>query len=250
MSQLRQISPRDLEGLSAYVDGRLPPVEAAALQRRLERDSQLRGALEDLRRTVSLLHSLPKVPVPRSFALTPDMIGRPAVRWYPVLQLGTALAGLAFVVVVGFDALAQNQRSLAARVLSGEAEAPAAESETGGVSLFGAEAATGTPLGTTAPAADMLTLQATPEALAPMAAAPTSCPSCPREAAGTAAAGAQKAYPTPTSVPLAPEEGPVVDESRPVQPGISAVRAVEILLALLALAFAGLALRLRRRGPV
>jgi hypothetical protein len=250
MSQLRQVSPRDLEGLSAYVDGQLTPAEAAALERRLEHDSQLRGALQELRQTVSLLRSLPSVPLPRSFALTPEAIGRRPVRWYPVLQLGTALAGLAFVVVIGFDALAQNQPGLAARVLSGGAQAPAAESETGAVSLFAA-AGTATPAGTAAAAAeDMLAVQATPEALPPMAAAPTSCPACPREADGTAAADAQKAYPTPTSIPLGQEEGPTVSASRPEPAGISAMRAVEIVLAVLTLVLAFFTLRFRRRGAV
>src|SRR3990172_7016356 len=199
MSQLRQISARDLEGLSAYVDGRLAPAEAAALERRLERDPQLRGALEELRQTVSVLHSLPQMPVPRSFALTLDLIGRRAVRWYPVLQLGTALAGLAFFVVIGLDAVAQRQLDLAVGGLAAEVPAPAADSEAGAVSLFAA-AGTATPAETAAAAAeDMLAVQATPEALPPLA-APTSCPACPREADATAAAEAQKVYPTPTSM--------------------------------------------------
>src|SRR4030066_318840 len=124
MSHFRQISRRDLERLSAYMDGRLAPAEAAALERRLEDDAQLRGALQELRQTVGLLRFLPSRPVPRSFALTPEAIGRRAVRWYPVLQLGTALAGLAFVAVIGLDALAQNQPGLAGRLLSGGAAAP------------------------------------------------------------------------------------------------------------------------------
>ena len=253
MSQIRQVSRRDLEGLSAYMDGRLAPAEAAALERRLEHDAQLRGALQELRQTVTLLRSLPSIPLPRSFTLSPEGIGRRAVRWYPVLQLGTALAGLAFAVVIGFDAVAQNPPGLAARVLSGGAEAPAAESETGAVSLFAA-AGTATPAGTdtaaAAPAEDMLAVQATPEALPPMEAAPTSCPTCPREADATAAADAQKVYPTPTSIPLTEEEGPVASASRPEQPGISTVRVLEIVLAMLTLALAFFTLRLRKRGAV
>jgi hypothetical protein len=167
-----------------------------------------------------------------------------------VLQLGTALAGLAFVVVIGLDALAQNQPGLADRVLSGGAQAPAAESETGAVSLFAA-AETTTPAGTAAAAAeDMLAVQATSQALPPMAAAPTSCPDCPREANGTAAADAQKAYPTPPSGLLGLEEGPTVSASRPEPPGTSTVRVLEIVLAVLTLALAFFTLRLRRRGVV
>jgi hypothetical protein len=250
MSQLRQISLRDLEGLSAYIDGRLAPGKAAALERRLEDDAQLRGALQELRQTVGLLRSLPSRPVPRSFALTPEAIGRRPVRWYPVLQLGTALAGLAFVAVIGLDALAQNQPGLAARVLSGGAQAPAAESEAGAASLFAA-AETATPAGTAAAAAeDMLAVQASPEALLPLAAAPTSCLECPREANGTAAADAQKAHPTPTSIPLGQEEGPTMSALRSEPQGTSTVRVVEIVLAVLTMAFAFLTLRLRRRGAI
>jgi hypothetical protein len=252
MSQLRLLSRRDLEGLSAYMDGRLAPAEAAALERRLEDDAQLRGALQELRETVGLLRSLPSRPVPRSFALSPEAIGRRAVRWYPVLQLGTALAGLAFVVVIGLDALAQNQLGLAARVLSGGAPAPAAESEAGAASLFAA-AGTATPAGTAAapaPAEDMLAVQASPEALLPLAAAPTSCPVCPREANGTVAADAQKTYPTPTSIPLGQEVGPTMSALPSEPQGILALRVLEIGLAVLTLALAVFTLRLRKRGAV
>jgi hypothetical protein len=146
------------------------------------------------------------------------------------------------------DALAQNQPGLAARVLSGGAPAPAAESEAGAASLF-ADAGTATPAGTAAaPAEDMLAVQASPEALLPVAAAPTSCPECAREANVTAAADAQKAYPTPTSIPLGQEEGPTMSALRSEPQGISGVRVLEIVLAVLTLALAFFTLRFRKRG--
>ena len=175
MTPLRQTSPRDLETLSAFVDGRLSPSEEGALQRRLERDEDLRLALKEMRQTVQALRSLPSRPVPRSFALDPAMVTRPApARWYPVFQLGTALAGVAFLLVVGLDVLGQRPFDLATRLLP--AEAPMAQPEAGAASLFAA-AGTPTPEATAVSAAsDMLTAQATagpPTAPSPQEVAPS-----------------------------------------------------------------------------
>ena len=114
MRRLSDLPLRDLELLSAYLDGELTPREADRLQARLDGEAGLRWALEELRRTVSVLRSLPEVRPPRSFTLTAEAAGsRARAAAYPVLQLATALATLAFVAVVGLDALSSRATGVA-----------------------------------------------------------------------------------------------------------------------------------------
>jgi anti-sigma factor RsiW len=106
MKRLSGLPARDLELLSAYLDQGLSPRQEKGLHARLEREPDLRWALGELRGTVAIVRSLPEVRPPRSFTLAPEVAGgraRPAP--YPVLQLATALATLAFVAVVGLDTL-------------------------------------------------------------------------------------------------------------------------------------------------
>ena len=126
MSSLSNLSPRELEWLSAYADGELPPQEAAGLRARLERDPGLRLALAEIQQTAGLLRSLPALKPPRAFTLSAE---RAAVaRRYPRLQLATALAGLAFFLVVGADVFARTGMA-APRLLAAEQQVavPAAE---------------------------------------------------------------------------------------------------------------------------
>jgi len=103
MTDMNGIARRDLERLSAFLDGELSPAEAERLGARLATNKQLSGALEALRATTEAVRSLPEVSPPRSFALTEEMV-RPR-RAYPILQLSTAVAALGFVLVVGADLL-------------------------------------------------------------------------------------------------------------------------------------------------
>src|SRR3990172_935326 len=114
MRRLSDLPLRDLELLSAYLDGELTPREADRLQARLDGEADLRWALEELRRTVSVVRSLPEVRPPRSFTLTAEAAGSRAPHAaYPALQLATALATLAFVAVVGLDALSSRATGVA-----------------------------------------------------------------------------------------------------------------------------------------
>lgn len=89
----------DLEALSAYLDQALEPRDRTRLEDRLKRDPQLQAELESLRRTRQLLRAAPQMRAPRSFALTPEMVGAPArSRLYPVTRLAFALASVLFAV--------------------------------------------------------------------------------------------------------------------------------------------------------
>jgi hypothetical protein len=99
------LSPRDLERLSAYLDGELSRKEADRLEARLRLETDLRQVLDELRSTAALLRALPEVSPPRDLTLTAEMVGASGRRPYPVLRLATALASLAFVALVGLDAI-------------------------------------------------------------------------------------------------------------------------------------------------
>jgi anti-sigma factor RsiW len=121
MTNLDRLSPRDLETLSAFLDGQLDRSELRKVEAKLEQDAELKLALEQLQVTSAALSSLPEIRPPRNFALTEEMVGsRPRGRAYPFLQLSTALAGLAFVIVVGADLL--QARGAAGTLLVSEAE--------------------------------------------------------------------------------------------------------------------------------
>ena len=119
MTEMDGIARRDLERLSAFLDGELSPAEAEHLEARLATDRRLSDVLEALRATSVVVGSLPEVRPPRSFALTHDMV-RPR-RAYPILQLGTAAAALGFVLVVGADLLLS---SAAGRSVQAPEQAP------------------------------------------------------------------------------------------------------------------------------
>jgi len=138
MKELNQLSTRDLELISAYIDGELSAREIARLLSRLDREPGLKQALAEMKAVVQQMGSLPEAPLPRSFTLTPETAGiRSRPRAYPVFQLATALAAIAFVALVGLDTVV-GQFSLASRgaVMSDMVQealvaAPLAEAELG-----------------------------------------------------------------------------------------------------------------------
>lgn len=97
---------RDVELLSAYLDGRLSPSEAARLEGRISSDPNLKATLEDLRETRGLLRRLPQRKAPRNFRLTPKMVGirPPEPRAYPAFRLATALAAFLLLASVALNA--------------------------------------------------------------------------------------------------------------------------------------------------
>jgi hypothetical protein len=135
MTRGSQLSNRDLERLSAYLDGALSEKEASRLEARLRDEPTLQQAFQDLKKTAQMVASLPEVPLSRSFTLTREMVGiRERPRVYPVLRLATALATFVFFVVVGVDAIT-NFAALAPaskEQVAMEAPAPAADALTPG----------------------------------------------------------------------------------------------------------------------
>ena len=99
----KNISPREWEALSAFLDKELGEREQKRLEARLETDQDLQQALEELSRTRALLRSQPKMRAPRNFTLTPEMAGireRRPPRTYPFFRFASALATVLLVLVV------------------------------------------------------------------------------------------------------------------------------------------------------
>jgi hypothetical protein len=94
---------RTLDRLSDYFDGELRPDEKDRFEVHLASCRDCRRQLDELRATVLALREMPEVEAPRSFALTPDQVARPAPRPSPTpraVATGARLAaaGLAFAL--------------------------------------------------------------------------------------------------------------------------------------------------------
>jgi hypothetical protein len=89
---------RDLEQLSAYLDGELNASARQKLESRLARDPNLRAALDDISQTRALLRRTPQRRAPRNFTLSPQMVAKrpPMPRLVPVLNYASVVAMLIF----------------------------------------------------------------------------------------------------------------------------------------------------------
>jgi len=96
---------RDIELLSAYLDGELKATESTRLETRLKTDPELANILNDLRSTRTLLRKLPTRKAPRNFTLTRKMVGQnpPLPRAFPIFRLATAVATLLFFFTIGLN---------------------------------------------------------------------------------------------------------------------------------------------------
>lgn len=100
-----QITPRDLELLSAYLDGQLNEKERARVDARLQKDEAYRKELETLDHTRTLLRSLSPRRAPRNFTLSAQTAeqlkpSRSLIHWVPALRVTAALAS--FLLIVTF----------------------------------------------------------------------------------------------------------------------------------------------------
>lgn len=91
---------REIENLSAYLDGQLDSKESAKLESRLKSDPELESALQDLRSARGILHALPQRKARRNFTLTRQMVGLkpPLPRSYPLIRFATVFASILFLL--------------------------------------------------------------------------------------------------------------------------------------------------------
>lgn len=104
---MSDLNDRNVEQLSAYLDGELTEAERATLEARLQADPALRGELDSLRQTVALVRALPTLKAPRSFALTAEQAGlvaRPRPLPFYVSSAFSALSAAAAVALVALSA--------------------------------------------------------------------------------------------------------------------------------------------------
>lgn len=105
-----------LEQLSAYIDYELPDTERERVREHLRRCPLCETELATLKAAKQLLNEMPLQPVPRSFILTPDMVGQamsgPVERRRPLgwtlagrLRTATALVAVLLVLVLSGDFL-------------------------------------------------------------------------------------------------------------------------------------------------
>jgi len=104
MNKHRNLSSSDWLLLSAYLDNQLSEIEKRQMDERLQSDPECRKALDTLRRTSSLLRSLPARRTPRNFTLS----ARPLpVKTLPsfvgILRFSSAAAALLLVVAFALD---------------------------------------------------------------------------------------------------------------------------------------------------
>jgi hypothetical protein len=187
---MRTPSSRDLEQLSAYLDGQLSRPDRARLEVRIRSDPALAGALEELRQTRTILRHTPQRRATRNFSLTPGMAGiRPPVpRLVPVLSWASAAAMLFFIFTLGAGLVGQLS-------LGAAATSAAAPMGSGAGPLA---AATVAPVLMAAPAT------AAPAPMAPFAAAPaTMLPgtAVPSAGSSTTPSADQTMLPAPTGQP-------------------------------------------------
>ncbi len=100
---------RDVEKLSAFLDGQLSKAEKTRLEARLRSDTALASALADLRQARAILQRTPKRRVPHNFTLTPKMAGikPPVPRAVPAFGWASAVAMLLFVLTLGTNLLSK-----------------------------------------------------------------------------------------------------------------------------------------------
>jgi len=107
---------RDIEQLSAYLDGELGKAESKKLETRLANDPQFASALNDLRSARGILRKLPKRKAPRNFTLTRQMVGLkpPLPRGYKFVRFSTAFATVLLVISFAINFLSLGMGGAAA----------------------------------------------------------------------------------------------------------------------------------------
>ncbi|MFA5837457.1 MAG: hypothetical protein WC837_10940 [Bellilinea sp.] len=108
-----QLSSKDWELLSSYMDGELNPRDKARVETRLSTQPEFLEALDGLRRTKAILRKAPIRKVPRNFTLrAADVQPAKTPRWIPTMQWSSAAVALvavflfAYQLVPGFRGLA------------------------------------------------------------------------------------------------------------------------------------------------
>jgi anti-sigma factor RsiW len=98
---------RDIEQLSAYLDGQLSPSESTRLESRIASDPELASAYNDIRAARGILRKLPARKAPRNFTLTRQMVGLkpPLPRSYSFFRFSTTFATILLMLTFAANAI-------------------------------------------------------------------------------------------------------------------------------------------------
>ncbi len=101
---------RDIEQLSAYLDGQLSPSESTRVESRISSDPELASAYNDIRAARGILRKLPARKAPRNFTLTRQMVGLkpPLPRSYSVFRFSTAFATFLLMLTFAANTIVSN----------------------------------------------------------------------------------------------------------------------------------------------
>jgi hypothetical protein len=96
-----QITTRDYELISAYLDNQLSEKERVLLETRLKADPELRKEMHEISKTRLLIHSLPKLRAPRNYYIDAKAVRvRPGLRLAPIFGIVSAVASVLLALVI------------------------------------------------------------------------------------------------------------------------------------------------------
>jgi hypothetical protein len=123
------------KNLSTYIDGELSPRDTTSLETHLAGCESCQAELDDLRAGKYALNALPSAEVPRSFALTPEMVAGPQPApqrtTSPALNTGLRLAAGGLALALAVVAFADN-----ADFRGGDESAQESQTQDGGDAAF------------------------------------------------------------------------------------------------------------------
>ena len=129
MNKHRNLSSSDWLLLSAYLDDQLSEVEKRQMDERLQSDPECRKALDALRRTSSLLRSLPVRRAPRNFTLSAKTLPKRSIPpFIGFLRFSSAAAALLLVAAFALDLTQRTPLMSASRAAEDAQPAVAMES--------------------------------------------------------------------------------------------------------------------------
>src|SRR5665648_194959 len=105
----KNISSKNMNNLSAYLDGQLSAKDRMKFEARLKNEEALQLSLREFRQTKILLRRAGNITIPRNFTLTQEMAAqiKPVrkSRMLPALSISSALAAFLLVFALLFEFL-------------------------------------------------------------------------------------------------------------------------------------------------
>jgi len=96
-----QITSRDYELISAYLDNQLNEKDRALLETRIRTDPELRNELHEISKTRILVHSLPQLRAPRNYYVNATAVQtRPSHQLAPIFGIVSAIASVLLALVI------------------------------------------------------------------------------------------------------------------------------------------------------